>query len=191
MRRLDELVSFSSGSPQFRITESLDRDAPRYRYYSQTDLTADLSGICSADALNKEVRTKDKVHTLAAGDVVFSLIAGQAAIVQPEHDGFLYTQNYIRLQPIAAMDAGFLVYLLNEDRAVQKQFFIGLQGSQVLKYTLQQVKGVRVARLPSLDRQRQIGELYLQQLHLTAMKKRAADWEKMVVMSKLAEAVKR
>ena len=190
MRTLNELVSFSSGSPQFRITESLDRDAPRYRYYSQTDLTADLSGICSADALNKEVRTKDKVHTLAAGDVVFSLIAGQAAIVQPEHDGFLYTQNYIRLQPMAAMDAGFLVYLLNEDKAIQKQFFIGLQGSQVLKYTLQQVKEIRVAKLPSLDRQRQIGKLYLQQLHLTALKHRVAEGEKIIFMAKLAEVSK-
>ena len=191
MRTLNELVRFSSGSPQFRITESLDRDAPCYRYYSQSDLTDDLSGMCSSDTLNKEVRTKDKVHTLAAGDAVFSLIAGQAAIVQPEHEGYLYTQNYIRLQPMAVMDAGFLVYLLNEDRAIQKQFFIGLQGSQVLKYTLQQVKEIRVARLPSLDRQRQIGKLYLQQLHLTALKKRVAEGEKIVCMAKLAEASKR
>lgn len=191
MKTLNELVSFSSGSPQFRITESLDRDAPCYRYYSQNDLRDDLSGLCSLDVLAKEVRTKDKVHTLAAGDVVFSLIAGKAAIVRSEHKGYLYTQNYIKLRPIAAMDAVFLTYLLNEDRFIQKQFFIGLQGSQVLKYTLQQLKGICVARLPSLDRQRQIGELYLQQLHLTALKKRAAKWEKIIFMAQLAEAGKR
>ncbi|WP_231038240.1 hypothetical protein [Pectinatus frisingensis] len=121
---------------------------------------------------------------------MFSLITGKAAIVQLAHDGYLYTQNYIKLLPVSTIDAGFLVYLLNEDQSIRKQFFISLQGSQVLKYTLQQLKEIRIEKLPLLGRQRQIGELYLQQLHLTALKNRAAELEKIICLAKLAEAGK-
>ena len=133
----------------------------------------------------------DKVHTLSRGDVVFSLVTGKAAIIRPEHEGYLYTQNYIRLLPTDAIQAAFLVYLLNEDKFIRKQFFIGLQGSQVLKYTLQQLKRICIDKLPPLEQQRQIGELYLKQLHLTAVKNQAAELEKLICLAKLAEASKR
>lgn len=191
MIALSTLVTFISGSPQFRIQESVDTNAPRYVYYGQSDLMDDLMSMCLAQADSKEVRTKDEVHTLSCGDVVFSLITGQATIVRQVHDGYLYTQNYIKLLPISTIDASFLVYLLNEDQAVRKQFFIGLQGSQVLKYTLQQLKEICIEKLPPLDRQRQIGDIYLKQLHLTALKARAAELEKIVCLANLAEVSKR
>jgi hypothetical protein len=191
MIALSKLVTFISGSPQFRIQESVDTNAPRYVYYGQSDLMDDLMGMCLAQADSKEVRTKDEVHTLSCGDVVFSLITGQATIVRQAHDGYLYTQNYIKLLPISTIDASFLVYLLNEDQTVRKQFFIGLQGSQVLKYTLQQLKEICIEKLPPLDRQWQIGDIYLKQLHLTALKTRAAELEKIVCLANLAEVSKR
>ena len=190
MIALSALAAFISGSPQFRIRESLDAAAPRYVYYGQSDLMDDLMSVRSVQSDSKEVRTKDEVHTLSCGDVLFSLITGKAAMVQQIHAGYLYTQNYIKLLPNSTMDAGFLVYLLNENSFIRKQFFIGLQGSQVLKYTLQQLKEVRIEKLPPLDRQRRIGELYLQQMHLTALKNRAAEREKIVCLAKLAEASK-
>ncbi|WP_196590459.1 restriction endonuclease subunit S [Pectinatus frisingensis] len=191
MRTLRELVTFISGSPQFRIQESLATNAPRYVYYGQSDLMDDLMSMRSIQVDSKEVRTKDEVHTLSYGNVVFSLITGQATIVRRAHDGYLYTQNYIKLLPTSTIDAGFLVYLLNEDKSIRKQFFIGLQGSQVLKYTLQQLKEIRIEELPPLDRQQQIGELYLKQLHLTALKNRVVELEKIVCLANLAEAGRR
>lgn len=190
MNTLNGYVAFSSGSPQFRIVESLVPDAPRYIYYSQSDLEDDLVGMRSSNNGNKEVRTKDRVHTLAAGDVLFSLIAGKAAIVGDGHAGYIYTQNYIKLMPTSAIEPGFLVYLLNEDRFIRRQFFVGLQGSQVLKYNLKQLKELRVGSLPALARQRQIGSIYFKQLHLKALKNQAAEWELELCLGRLAEASK-
>ena len=190
MKDLHELVNFKSGSPQFRIIESLDKDAPCYRLYSQSDLLSDLTGIYTADVENKEIRTKDTVHTLTAGDIVFSLITGKAALVQPMHEGYLYTQNYIKIIPIVLFDARFFVYLLNEDASVRKQLFLGLQGSQVLKYTLQQLKALQIRRLPALEKQQMIGNVYVKQLRLEALQKRAAELEKVICLAKLAEAGK-
>lgn len=184
---LNEVVSFVSGTPQFRIAESADATAPTYFYYGQADLIEDLKGILSLGATRKMLRTSDDVVTTAAGDVIFSLLSGTAAIVQPEHDGYLLTQNYVKLVPSDAFDKRYLAYLLNEDRRVRRQLRVGCQGSITLKYTLGQVKGLRLPSLPSLGKQGLIGELYMSQLRLDACRKRAADLETMLVLGTIRE----
>ncbi|WP_446897848.1 restriction endonuclease subunit S [Clostridium sp. LBM24168] len=188
MKKLSELVELVSGSPQFRITEVFDEKAPLFTYYSQTDLTDDLVGIISKGADNKQVRTNDKVNTLCHGDVVFSLITGTAAMVRKEHEGYLYTQNYVKLLPGNNIDPKFLVYLINENKTIKKQFVLGLQGSQVLKYTLKQLKELKIPKIPSIDKQEIIGQVYFNQLRLQALKNRAAELETKIILSRLEEA---
>lgn len=188
MKKLSDVVEFESGSPQFRITEVLDRDAPLYTYYSQPDLLDDLVDIVSANIDRKQVRTQDKVNTLHTGDVIFSLISGTSAIVRKDHEGYLYTQNYVKLIPKETIDSKYLVYLLNENRSIKKQFLMGLQGSQVLKYTLKQVKELELPKLPSIEKQQMIGEIYFYQLRLQALRNRAAHSETTILLAKLEEA---
>lgn len=64
------------------------------------------------------------VNILINGDVIFSLITGNAAIVRKEHEGYLYTQNYVKLLPYDNIDAQFLVYLINENKAIKRQFAV-------------------------------------------------------------------
>ncbi|MBV4422383.1 restriction endonuclease subunit S [Clostridium tyrobutyricum] len=187
MKKLSKLVELVSGSPQFRITEVFDEKTPLFIYYSQTDLIDDLVGIISNDVDNKQVRTNDKVNTLCDGDVVFSLITGIATIVRKEHEGYLYTQNYVKLLPNHNIDSKFLVYLINEDKTIKKQFVLGLQGSQVLKYTLKQLKGLEIPKIPSIDKQKIIGQVYFDQLRLQALRNRAAELETKIILSKLEE----
>lgn len=184
---LDEVVEFVSGSPQFRIKEAFDKDAPLYTYYGQLDMEDDLVGLIS-NAEHKSVRSYDEVNTLDAGDVLFSLISGTATIVREEHAGFLYTQNFVKLVPNEKIDAKYLVYLLNEDQFIKKQFLLGLQGSQVLKYTLKQVKDLKLPKLPTVKKQQTIGELYFNQLRLQALRQRAAEAETTILLTKLEEA---
>lgn len=188
MKRLDEVVEFVSGSPQFRIKEVFDENAPLYIYYGQSDIEDDLVGIDSQNGDNKQIRTFDKVNTLCHGDVVFSLISGKSTIVAEPREGYLYTQNYVKLITDDKIDEKYLVYLLNEDKLIKKQFQIGLQGSQVLKYTLKQVKELKLPDLPDLEKQRIIGELYCNQLRLEALRNRAANSETAIVLEKLREA---
>ncbi|MBP3039717.1 restriction endonuclease subunit S [Bacillaceae bacterium Marseille-Q3522] len=188
MRRLSDVVEFVSGSPQFRITEVFDVNAPLYTYYSQPNIDDDLVDIVSSNIDNKQVRTQDKVNTLYTGDVIFSLISGTSTIVRKEHEGYLYTQNYVKLIPNENIDSKYLVYLLNEDKSIKKQFLMGLQGSQVLKYTLKQVKELELPELPSTRKQQMIGEVYFNQLRLQALRNRAANSETTILLAKLEEA---
>lgn len=188
MRRLEDIVGFVSGSPQFRITESSKDTAPLYTYYGQLDLEADLVGIASNGTDGKQVRTFDKVNTLCQGDVIFSLISGKSTIVGVNQQGYLFTQNYVKLVAGNKVGSKYLVYLLNEDPFIKKQFQMGLQGSQVLKYTLKQVKELELPDLPTMDKQRMIGELYFNQLRLEALKNRTANLETAIVLEKLRRA---
>lgn len=188
MEKLSELVELVSGSPQFRITEVFDEKTPLFTYYSQTDLTDDLVGIISRTVNNKQVRTNDKLNTLCDGDVVFSLITGIATIVRKEHEGYIYTQNYVKLLPSHKIDSKFLVYLINENKIIKKQFVLGLQGSKVLKYTLKQLKELEIPKIPSIDKQKIIGQVYFNQLRLQTLRNRAAELETKIRLSKLEEA---
>jgi restriction endonuclease S subunit len=187
MRRLDKVAKFVSGSPQFRIKEVFDEKAPLYTYYGQQNIEDDLVGIDSNSSDSKQVRTFDKVNTVCQGDVIFSLISGKSAIVGANHQGYLYTQNYVKLVITEKIDSQYLVYLLNEDKFIKKQFQIGLQGSQVLKYTLKQVKELELPHLSTIEKQQIIGGIYFNQLRLEALRNRVANSETIILLEKLRE----
>lgn len=191
--QLSKMAIIRSGTPQFRITETLDSAAPTYLFYSQADLENDKNGLESAfDAslpveMRKQIRTFDAVETASTGDVVFSLISGQAAVVQPARVGYLLTQNYALIQPTEKLSVNYLLYLINEDSHVKRQFHAGRQGSITMKYTLKQLNDVQVPALPSFERQELIGSLYVNQLRLSALKRRAAKLEMDLLLATIRE----
>lgn len=189
--KLTDVVKLKVGSPQFRIKESLLRETPSYNIYSQNDLEEDLAGIKLTADQPRQIRTQEKVTTLATNDVVFSLISGKAAIVNQQHQGYLYTQNYVVLKADGQLDERYLVYLLNEDQNIAKQFWLGLQGSSVTKYTVKQLRELKLPKLPPMARQTTIGEIYVKQHHLQALKQRKAQNETLLRLAKLKEANQR
>lgn len=187
---LQDIVEMNSGQAQFRISEVSDPIAPVYTYYGQANLEQDLYLSDSSAVLPKEIKTFDEITSLlSTGDVIFSLISGKATIVSEQHRGFLYTQNYVKLTPKNQIDAHYLVYLLNENAVIKKQLSSSLQGSQVLKYTTKQLKTLKLPKLPSLSKQRLIGEIYLKQQKLAYLKQRVANLEKLLVLHQLQKRV--
>lgn len=188
MVRVTEFITFESGSPQFRIKETVDKAAPLYFFYGQNELENDLSQIEMNQSETKSIQTFDPVLTVAEGDIVFSLISGKAAIVGKNHAGFLITQNYLRLVVDTPVIPSYIVYLLNEDLSIKHQFQLSLQGSSTLKYTVKQVKELRLPALPTIERQSLIGKLYLKQLHLEALQKHLIELKTKRLLFQLKEA---
>lgn len=183
---LTELVKINSGQPQFRISETTDLDAPSYIYYTQANLELDIQLADTPILPDKVIRTFDPITSLlSAGDIIFSLISGKSARISAMHQGFLYTQNYVKLIPPSKIDANYLIYLLNESPLIQKQLTNGLQGTQVLKYTMKQLKSLKLPKLPTLSKQRLIGDIYCKQQKLTYLKQRSANLEKLLVLNQL------
>ncbi|KXT79832.1 Restriction endonuclease S subunit [Streptococcus oralis] len=181
-------MSFQVGFPQFRVKER--PNGHRYKIYNQLDLEDDLAGVSHKERESKELTTTDPLTQLRNGDLIFSLISGTAAIVSKEHEGYFYTQNYVVLEPSKELDKNFLLYLLNEDKAVKRQFLLGLQGSAVLKYTVKQLRELQLPRLESLERQRLIGMVYRKQEEVKALKIRQAEREYLLRMGELEEVRK-
>lgn len=190
MTPLCDVVNVTGGTPQFRIIEDLRPTAPVYFFYSQADLEDDLKGFASSCEVRKQIQTSDAVVTALAGDVVFSLISGTAAIVGPGHEGYLLTQNYAVLDPSPALDPRYLVYVLNEGRTVKHQLHRGKQGSITMKYTLKQLKDLNLSELPSKERQALVGEVYLDQLKLKALKQHVIDLEATLALETLRKVAR-
>lgn len=190
MKKLSDIVLFSSGSPSSRIAESPNESALEYSFYNQNDLEESLIGIKLAKEARSLFRTMDPVVTVAKGDLIFSLISGKAAIIQPWQDGYLITQNYVKLSPDPELDPAFLAFLLNENDDVRRQLFASQQGSITLKYTIKQLLDLQLPDLPAYDRQKIIGNLYFNQLKLSALVKRLANTKAALTLAQLKEASK-
>lgn len=189
--KIIDCVEFEVGTPQFRIQESSDsKHIPTYYFYSQQEMEEDLLDIIQQDNSARKISTLDKVCTVEAGDVVFSLISGKATLVRKEHKGYLLTQNYVKMAPTNKIDKAFLIYLINEDKNIRKQFLSGMQGSIVIKYTIKQLKDIILPKLPSLKKQNLIGELYLSQLKYEALVNKREKTRTMLLLSKLSELLK-
>ena len=186
--KLTDVVELKSGTPQFRVTETLDPKAPVYRFYGPLELGAELSGGDSDTTCSKRVRTYDAVEALSAGDLVFSLMSGKATLVGECHKGYLLTQNFAKLVPSPMIDARYLVYLLNEHKEVRRQLALGQQGSFTMKYTVRQLADLLLLDLPSRSMQEIIGSLYFNINRVTALKRDVAEKEKLVVMGRIKEA---
>lgn len=186
--KLTDAVELKSGTPQFRLAETLDPKAPAYRFYGQLELEADLSGGNSDANCSKQIRTYDVVEVLSAGDLVFSLMSGRATLVGKCHEGYLLTQNFAKLAPSPIIDARYLVYLLNEYKEVRRQLALGQQGSFTMKYTVRQLADLLLPDLPSRTTQEVIGDLYFNINRVTALKCDVAEKEKLVVMGRIKEA---
>lgn len=187
--KLDKLVGVKSGSPQFRIIETDKVDAPCYTFYNQFDLADDLAGIGSrsSDQAEKVVRTFDNLVVLNEGDLVFSLISASGAFVSEENAGKVCTQNYIVLEPGHKIDKSYLLYIINESQDIKRQLMIGLQGSKVLKYSQKQVKDLEIRELPSIERQKIIGQVYVKQRKLSALRARVASSQEKLVLGELSK----
>ena len=147
-----------------------------YTLYGQNELYEDLTGVPGSMSDRKQIRTEYKGSTLKAGDLIFSTISGIATLVTSDHEGYLFTQNYVRMEPLnTPIDKKFMAYLINENSKIKRQFKQNLQGSQVVRYSLSLLKEIQLPKLPSIEIQRIMGDIYFKQLRLRALKQRVAD----------------
>lgn len=181
---------FESGAPQFRIKESFDTNAPEYIYYGQPEIENDLIGIEMNASEKKRVKTEDTVKQVKANDILFSLISGKTSLVRKVHEGYLFTQNYVKIIPPKEVDVKYLIYILNENKSIKQQFQSGIQGSVILKYTVKQLKELKFPVFPNIEKQKLIGELYFNQLRLKALKVRTAQLTETKILKQLEEVEK-
>ena len=173
---IKDIFHSNTGVSQYRLEESNSKAAALCTLYGQNELYEDLTGVPGPMSDRKQIRTEYKGSTLKVGDLIFSTISGMATLVTKDHEGYLFTQNYVRMEPLnTPIDKKFMAYLINENPKIKKQFKQNLQGSQVVRYSLSLLKEIQLPKLPSIETQRIMGDIYFKQLRLRALKQRVAD----------------
>jgi hypothetical protein len=175
---IQNIFHSNTGISQYRIEESNRSDAKVYILYGQNELYEDLYGVPGAMSDRKQIKVDGMGPGAIAkeGDLLFSTISGEATIVSAEHDGYVFTQNYARMEPMSRLvDRKYMAYLINENQSIKRQFKQNLQGSQVIRYSLKLLKEIALPELPSIEIQRVIGDIYFKQLLLRSLRQRVAE----------------
>lgn len=178
----------NTGISQHRIVEELGNNVPVYTLYGQNELYEDLYGVEGKDSDRKQIRSSRRFDLLRNGDLIFSTISGEASIVSKEHEGYLFSQNYIRMELMNnSIDKRYIAFLINENAYIKKQFAQQLQGSKVIRYTLRLLKEIELPKLPPLIVQQIIGDIYFKELQLRALKQRVAERQCELNLTRLME----
>ena len=186
MKRLSEYVDLVSGSSRFRVDEDRLGQAPHYYVYNQ-NIHEGVDSLEASDSEDNEISTHDELTLLGEGDLVFSLISGTANVVDAEHAGYYYTQNYVRLIPKNSLNKLYFMYLLNEDSSIRKQLSIGLQGTILTRYTVSQLHELEIKNLPDVKKQEAIGKVYKLQLKRREKVRQVEEKKNRVLLQALKE----
>ena len=185
---IKDIFHSNAGISRNRIEISNDLIAKSYILYGQNELYEDLLGIEREFVNRTKIRTMRRVDVLHEGDLLFSTISGEASIVSKEHEGYLFSQNYIRMELMNnSIDKKYIAFLINENTYIKKQFAQQLQGSQVIRYTLRLLKEIELPKLPPLIVQQIIGDIYFKELRLRALKQQVAERQYELNLTRLME----
>jgi restriction endonuclease S subunit len=169
------------GTPQSRLHDNTKKgNAKLYVQYGQLEMDEDLVNSPYSNSNEKTILTTDKVDLVHTGDVIFGFVSGRATLVRPIHDNYLFTQNFVKLEPRFTIDPKYLVYLFNENQDLRNQLERRRHGTRVI--TMKQLRELELPELPPYERQKVIGELYFNQKQLDSLRHRVAELQDQYVM---------
>ncbi|MCY8717617.1 restriction endonuclease subunit S [Bacillus spizizenii] len=184
--RLEDIVTVKIGRNLSRGHEKNDLTLVAYTY---EDLINDLDGsfLDSQVSPDAEQSNHKENYLSSVGDVVFSFVSSKAGIVSDLNHGKIINQNFAKLMiEHHELDSRYLCYALNESHAMKKQMAISMQGSTVPKLTPAILKELEI-KLPSIEKQRTIGQAYFCLRKRQALVKKQAELEEQLYL----EALKR
>ena len=191
MNNTSNLFTIEAGTSQSRLTESEDPDAPLYYYYTIDCINSDLEGAPDErdPSERRQIRTMDDVKTVRGGDLILSLNTMTASFVSKEHDGYLLTLNFARIVPKKQLSPAFLLFLFNEDGRIRRQM-MGDSIVDLKKTSVKQLSNIEFKYLPDMYTQESIGKTYLNQKHISYLRRHVLELEDEYVLGCLKRSIK-
>jgi restriction endonuclease S subunit len=184
--KLEEIVTVKIGRNLSRGSEKGDLTLVAYSY---EDLMNDLNGLyldSQTSAYHRNSGHKN-VYLSRAGEVVFSFVSSKAGIVSNANQGKIINQNFAKLiVEHNHLDHRYLCYVLNESDEMKRQKAISMQGSIVRKFTPSILKELEI-KLPSIEKQRTIGQAYFLLRKRQALAKKQIELEEQLYLKALMQ----
>lgn len=180
--KLEKLGDFNSGINPSRLTFE------ERVIYSQSMFDSDLEQ--KPDACNFYVGEEMETYKVKTDDILIRSASAKAAIVSKEHNGTIYTANYIKadLYPDLVYYKYF-VYVFNCNKEVAKQLANSIQGTVIARVTTSVLKKIEIP-IPPLATQKKIGDLYFETLNLKRLYNLKAEQIKMMTETYLEQVIK-
>lgn len=185
--KLGDLLDITLSIPFKRLNQDTSQTRERI-IYNQTHFDNDSIGMTLREEVDEDTIFLDDGETVVhEGDIIIACNTGRAALVHTAHEGYVISMSFMRctVRPNVSLDAGYLVYLLNEDQDIQRQRRRLGQGSVIVRYTAPQIRNLTLRDIPTLDIQRRIGNIYEKILRLEALRKRVAERKRHMVLETL------
>ncbi|ETT74541.1 restriction endonuclease subunit S [Bacillus mycoides] len=184
--KLEDIVTVRIGR---NLSRGNERNNLTLVAYSFEDLTNDLDGsVLDSKVSFYSGNSNHKDSYLSnTGDVIFSFVSSKAGIVSGLNQGKIINQNFAKLIiEYDYLDSSYLCYILNESYSMKKQMAISMQGSTVPKLTPAILKKLEI-KLPSIEKQRQIGKAYFFLRKHQALAKKQIELEEQLYLQALKQ----
>lgn len=169
--KLGDIVDVKIGRNLSRGSQKDDQTLVAYSY---EDLNDDLNGEYLSSNYSSRNHNRKGHYLSVQGEVVFSFVSSKAGIVSELNQGKVLNQNFANLiVEYDKLDRSYLCYALNESLFIKKQMAVFMQGSAVRKLTPSSLKELEIS-LPTIERQRLIGNSYFYLLKRQALAKKQA-----------------
>ena len=156
-------TEMDSGIPITRLRKlgPVDEQAGGYRIFSQDETTQYL-------------HTEEQLRTVQKGEVIVALIPKRVVPFEEVEQPTIISTNYVIITPGKRLDAKFLAWWFNESEEARRQIDVGAQGSALTRLSMGIIEGLKIT-LPSISRQKLIGEMYERQTALTELAARRSE----------------
>ncbi|WP_323711110.1 restriction endonuclease subunit S [Mammaliicoccus lentus] len=185
---LKDYVNYQSGTLIQRLEVDESDLGNRYMIYDQNMLDIDLGLTIDDTYQPRVIKLKDtsRATVVRKEDIVISMMTGECTLVSARHDGSILPYNYTKIEVTSdLLEPAFLVYWFQLAPEVQSQYKQYMQGgSTIKKLTHQQLKSLYIT-LPSIERQRLIGQIGIKEKQLNVLKQRQSRLKKQFLSNTL------
>ncbi|QHW36000.1 restriction endonuclease subunit S [Staphylococcus ursi] len=173
MSAINPLIRYHSGTILNRLNPVDEAFGTPIMIYDQNMMDTDLGKYRIEQTEPKTITLKEdhNAKCITAGQIVFNMITGESVIVSSKYSGAILPYNYTHIEvDREKVYPRYLVYWLNHSPKALKQIKLYQQGgSMIKKMTHKQLQALEIP-LPSMEQQKQIGDLAHSRLRLKYLK---------------------
>lgn len=162
-------------------------DAQAFRILTLKDFNEALGGHYRGNTDEQLLSVeKDDVSklTVVGGDRVVIHLLTQKAVILPKHcEGYVIPTNFVKVELSTDTYAPYFEWYFNNDPKIQKQISMRAQGSVVNTFSVKQLRELEI-KIPSMDKQQLIGDIYALRKHKAALLEEALKLENQLLEQK-------
>lgn len=175
--KLGEVIDIKVG-----MNLSRQKDKSNWQVYTNEDFANDLNGLTICKDSKYVCTNQLMAHTILEKDIIYNFITSEASLVGASNSGKTISQNFAKITfDNTKLDGAYLCFLLNEEEVVKRQKYVAMQGS-VLKRLSPAIIKTFETKLPILDEQKFLGNVYINWLRRQALMRQQLDIENRILL---------